>query len=54
MIAQEPTMERMIRTNYFFPPSMIQRVKSLSEDKGIPMSELIRRAIEQMLKENGK
>jgi predicted DNA-binding protein len=47
-------MDRMRRTNFYFPLPLLARVKSLSEETGTPMSELIRRAIEQMLKENGK
>jgi predicted DNA-binding protein len=44
---------KMVRTNYYYPVPLLARLKALSEQTGTSMSELIRRAIEQMLRENG-
>jgi predicted DNA-binding protein len=43
----------MIRTNFYFPQVMIDRLKAVKERTGIPMSEFIRRAIERALTEAG-
>lgn len=43
----------MRRTNYYYPEQMMARVRMASERLGIPMSEVIRRAIEAHLKEMG-
>jgi len=39
----------MRRTNYYFPDPMLARLRALSKKTGIPVSEIIRRAIEQYL-----
>jgi predicted DNA-binding protein len=39
----------MVRTNFFFPQPMLDRLKAAKERTGIPMSEIIRRAIEDYL-----
>jgi predicted DNA-binding protein len=44
---------KMVRTNYYYPVPMLARLRALSAKTGTPMGELIRRAIEQMLKESG-
>ena len=43
----------MKRTNFYFPEQMIERLKVASRQQGLPVSELIRRAIEAFLKEMG-
>jgi group I intron endonuclease len=48
---KEPNM-KMVRTNYYYPVPMLERLKTLSTQTGTPMAELIRRAVENMLKEN--
>ncbi len=40
----------MKRTNYYYPPQQLARLKKLSKKTGVPVSELIRRAIEDYLK----
>jgi len=44
-------MHMMTRTNYYFPDSMMKELKAMSEDSGVPVSELIRRAIAVYLDE---
>lgn len=48
-----PSMLHMTRTNFYFPPQMIERLKQAKTLSGIPMSEFIRRAIDAALKELG-
>ena len=36
----------MKRTNFYFPEQMLDRLKAAKDKLGIPMSEVIRRAIE--------
>jgi predicted DNA-binding protein len=43
----------MKRTNFYFPEQMLERLKAASRQRGLPVSELIRRAIEASLKELG-
>ena len=43
----------MKRTNFFFPEQMLDRLKAAKDKLGIPMSELIRRAIEDYLNKLG-
>jgi predicted DNA-binding protein len=43
---------KMKRTNYYMPKQMHDRVKALSDKTGVPMSEIIRRAIDEHLKLN--
>lgn len=40
----------MKRTNFYFPQSLLDRLKLASEKTGMPMSEFIRRAIDAALK----
>jgi predicted DNA-binding protein len=42
----------MRRTNYYYPPKQLERLKRLSKKTGVPVSELIRRAIDDYLKRN--
>lgn len=44
---------RMKRTNFYFPEQMLERLKMASKQQGLPVSEIIRRAIEAFLKELG-
>lgn len=44
---------RMKRTNFYFPEQMLERLKTASKQQGLPVSEIIRRAIEAFLKELG-
>ena len=44
----------MVRTNYYYPPQMLERLRALSAQTGTPVAELIRRAVEHMLKDAGK
>lgn len=39
----------MKRTNYFMPEELHSKLKSYSKESGIPMSEIIRRAIDKYL-----
>jgi predicted DNA-binding protein len=43
----------MKRTNFYFPERMLERLKEAKQKTGIPVSEIIRRAIESYLKELG-
>ena len=40
----------MKRTNFYFPVAMLDQLRQLSAKTGLPVSELIRRAIEDYLK----
>ena len=44
----------MKRTNYYYPQQLLDRLKSLSLETGISVSELIRRAIDAFLKAMNK
>ena len=46
------TMQKMIKTNFFFPRPMLDALKVASEKHGLPVSEIIRRAITEWLKCN--
>lgn len=41
----------MKRTNFYFPEQLLRRIKEASKILGLPMSEVIRRAIEKYLTE---
>lgn len=43
----------MKRTNFFFPEQMLDRLKAAKDKLGIPVSEIIRRAIEDYLNKPG-
>jgi len=43
----------MKRTNFFFPEQMLERLKLASKKLGLPVSEIIRNAIEKHLKDIG-
>lgn len=43
----------MKRTNFFFPEDMLARLKIAKLKTGIPVSEIIRRAVETYLKTMG-
>ena len=40
----------MKRTNFYFPAQMLKRLRAASKMTGVPVSELIRRAVEAYLK----
>lgn len=42
----------MKRTNYFMPIDLHSKLKIYSKESGVPMSEIIRRAIDKYLSEN--
>ncbi|WP_430229422.1 ribbon-helix-helix domain-containing protein [Paraburkholderia tropica] len=39
----------MKRTNFYFPQSLLSRLKKASEQTGMPVSEFIRRAVDVAL-----
>lgn len=39
----------MVRTNFYFPEKMLERLKQLSKSTGLSVSELIRRAVDTLL-----
>jgi predicted DNA-binding protein len=39
----------MKRTNFYYPEEMLARLKAASQQLGIPVSEIIRRAIDAFL-----
>jgi hypothetical protein len=41
----------MKRTNFYFPKKMLARLATESERSGLPMSEILRRALDEWLKE---
>lgn len=43
----------MIRTNYYFPPQLLARLKQAKELQGTGVSEIIRRAIDEYLTKLG-
>jgi predicted DNA-binding protein len=43
----------MKRTNFFFSEEMLARLKAAKLDSGIPVSEIIHRAVESYLKSMG-
>lgn len=43
----------MKRTNFFFPEALLARLKQAKLKTGIPVSELIRRAVDKFLKDIG-
>jgi len=45
-------MTKMTRTNFYFPRPMLDALKAASEKHGLPVSEIIRRAITEWLKCN--
>lgn len=47
-----PWDRQVKRTNFYYPEAMLSRLKALSQRVGLPVSELIRRAIDAYLKEN--
>lgn len=46
-------MHHMKRTNFYFPDQMLERLNTASMQQGLPVNEIIRRAIEFCLKELG-
>lgn len=42
-------LQHMKRTNFYFPEDMLDRLRVLSARTGLPVSELIRRAIDALL-----
>ena len=42
---------KMKRTNYYYPTQMIDRLKKVAKLIGLPVSEIIRRAIDKYLSE---
>lgn len=43
----------MKRTNFYFPQQLLDRLKTAKERVGVPVSEIIRTAIEKHLKDLG-
>ena len=43
----------MKRTNFFFPEEILERLKAAKLQSGVPVSEIIRRAVEAYLKSMG-
>jgi len=43
----------MIRTNYYYPQQMLDRLKLAKAKLDLPVSEIIRRAVEMFLKNLG-
>lgn len=43
----------MIRTNFYFPKPLLDRLRALADKEGLSMSEIIRRALEADLKARG-
>lgn len=41
----------MKRTNFYFPDSILERLKAAKEKTGVPVSEIIRRAVDAYLKQ---
>ena len=45
-------MDKMTRTNFYFPRPLLDALKVASHKHGLPVSEIIRRAIAEWLKCN--
>jgi len=43
----------MIRTNYYYPQQLLDRLKLAKTKLGLPVSEIVRTAVERYLKELG-
>ena len=43
----------MIKTNYYFPAQMLERLRAAKRKHGLTISEMIRRAVDVYLKELG-
>jgi predicted DNA-binding protein len=43
----------MQRHNFFLPKELAEQLKELSERTGVPMSEIVRRALQAYLEEQG-
>lgn len=43
-------MRAMKRTNFYFPEQMLAELKRAKDETGLPVSEIIRRAIEAYLR----
>lgn len=43
----------MIRTNYYYPQQMLDRLKQAKVTLGLPVAEIIRRAIDKYLESVG-
>lgn len=46
-------MGNMIRTNYYYPKQMLDRLRVAQKQTGLTISELIRRAVDEYLKGMG-
>jgi predicted DNA-binding protein len=44
----------MKRTNYYYPEPLLKQLKVLSKKTGVPVAELIRRAITEYLRKEQK
>ena len=44
----------MKRTNYYYPEPLLEALKALSKKTGLPVAELIRRAITEYLRKEQK
>jgi predicted DNA-binding protein len=45
---------KLKRTNFYFPIEMLERLKSAKAKTEIPVSEIIRRAVDRILTEMGE
>lgn len=45
-------MDELKRTNFFYPASMLARLRAMSKHTGIPVIRIIRQAVEAWLTEN--
>ncbi len=43
----------MIRTNFYYPQQLLDRLKLAKSKLGLPVSEIVRSAVEKYLKELG-
>lgn len=47
------TTETMKRCNFFLPPVLLAKLQEKTKETGTPMSEFVRRALAEYLKDNG-
>jgi len=45
---------KMKRTNFYYPTTMLARLKAAKAKTGVPVSEIIRRAVDKALTEMGE
>jgi hypothetical protein len=47
-------IEPMIRTNVHFPAALLARLRKISKQSGVPVAEIIRRAVMAYLSKTGE